>query len=36
LVIGYPVQAIIDPEKLQTDEYLAAVSGALGPVQVAA
>jgi TetR/AcrR family transcriptional repressor of bet genes len=36
LIIGYPVQAIIDPERVQADEYLAAVSGALGQLEVAA
>jgi AcrR family transcriptional regulator len=36
LIIGYPVQAIIDPEQVGADEYLAAVSGALGQLGIAA
>ncbi len=36
LIIGYPVQAIIDPERVGADEYLAAVSGALGQLGIAA
>lgn len=30
LIIGYPVQAIIDPEQCDVGEYLAAVQGILG------
>ena len=36
LIIGYPVQAMIDPEHLGVDEYLAALRGALGQLGVAA
>jgi AcrR family transcriptional regulator len=31
LIIGYPVQAMIDPERVGEEEYLAAVRSALGP-----
>jgi TetR/AcrR family transcriptional repressor of bet genes len=30
LIIGYPVQSIIDPDQLDIEEYLAAVHGILG------
>ena len=36
LIIGYPVQAMIDPERVGAEEYLAAVRGALGRLGVAA
>jgi AcrR family transcriptional regulator len=36
LIVGYPVQAIIDPEHIELDEYLAAVRGILGQFPVAA
>ena len=36
LIIGYPVQAMIDPERVGAEEYLAAVRGALGQLGMAA
>ena len=36
LIIGYPVQAIIDPKRVGAEEYLAAVRGALGRLGIAA
>jgi hypothetical protein len=36
LIIGYPVQAMIDPEHVGAGEYLAAVRGALGQLGMAA
>jgi TetR/AcrR family transcriptional repressor of bet genes len=36
LIIGYPVQAMIDPERVGVGEYLAAVRGAIGQLGVAA
>jgi AcrR family transcriptional regulator len=36
LIVGYPVQAIIDPDQIDLDEYLAAVGGILAPVPRAA
>ena len=36
LIIGYPVQAMIDPERVGAGEYLAAVSGALRQLGIAA
>ena len=36
LIVGYPVQAIIDPDQIDLDEYLAAVGGILSPVPRAA
>jgi AcrR family transcriptional regulator len=36
LIIGYPVQAMIDPDRVGDDEYLAAVRGAMGQLGVAA
>jgi TetR/AcrR family transcriptional repressor of bet genes len=36
LIIGYPVQAMIDPERVGDDEYLAAVRGAMGQLGIAA
>ena len=36
LIIGYPVQAMIDPNLLDVEEYLAAVQGMLGPLPLAA
>ena len=36
LIIGYPVQAMIDPERVGAGEYLAAVSGALRQLESAA
>ena len=36
LIIGYPVQAMIDPDLFDVDEYLAAVQGMLGPLPIAA
>jgi AcrR family transcriptional regulator len=36
LILGYPVQAMIDPEHVGFDEYLAAVSGAVGRLGIAA
>ena len=36
LIVGYPVQAIIDPDQIDLDEYLDAVQGILGPVTRAA
>lgn len=36
LIIGYPVQAMIDPDRVGNDEYLAAVRGAMGQPGIAA
>ena len=36
LIIGYPVQAMIDPERVGAEEYLAAVKSALGNLGIAA
>jgi AcrR family transcriptional regulator len=36
LIIGYPVQAMIDPERVGAAEYLAAVRGAMGQLGIAA
>jgi AcrR family transcriptional regulator len=36
LIIGYPVQSMIDPGGLGTEEYLESVAGALGPSGLAA
>jgi AcrR family transcriptional regulator len=36
LIIGYPVQAMIDPDRLIAREYLATVQGTLGQLGVAA
>ena len=36
LIIGYPVQAMIDPNLFDVEEYLAAVQGMLGPLPKAA
>jgi AcrR family transcriptional regulator len=36
LIIGYPVQAMIDPERVGAEEYLAAVRSALGQLGMAA
>jgi AcrR family transcriptional regulator len=36
LIIGYPVQAMIDPERVGEEEYLTAVRSALGQLGVAA
>jgi TetR/AcrR family transcriptional regulator, transcriptional repressor of bet genes len=36
LIIGYPVQAMIDPDRVGDDEYLTAVRGAMGQLGVAA
>jgi AcrR family transcriptional regulator len=36
LIIGYPVQAMIDPDRVGDDEYLAAVRGAMGQLGIAA
>jgi TetR/AcrR family transcriptional regulator, transcriptional repressor of bet genes len=36
LLIGYPVQAMIDPEQVGADEYLRAVNDALGRLGIAA
>lgn len=36
LIVGYPVQAIIDPDQIDLDEYLAAVAGMLATVPRAA
>jgi AcrR family transcriptional regulator len=36
LIIGYPVQAMIDPERVGAGEYLAAVRSALGQLGMAA
>jgi AcrR family transcriptional regulator len=36
LIIGYPVQAMIDPENVSVEEYLAALQGAMGQLGVAA
>jgi AcrR family transcriptional regulator len=36
LIIGYPVQAMIDPERVGAGEYLTAVSGALRQLGIAA
>jgi hypothetical protein len=36
LVIGFPVQAMIDPDALELGEYLAVVQGALGQLGIAA
>jgi AcrR family transcriptional regulator len=36
LIIGYPVQALIDPERVGTEEYLASLRTALGHLGVAA
>jgi hypothetical protein len=36
LIIGYPVQAMIDPERLGEGEYLASVQGVLEHLGLAA
>jgi hypothetical protein len=36
LIIGYPVQALIDPDQFKKQEYLAAVQRILGQLPVAA
>jgi hypothetical protein len=36
LIIGYPVQAMIDPERLGEGEYLASVQGVLAHLGLAA
>lgn len=36
LIIGYPVQAMIDPDHFDVSEYLAAVDGILGQLPMAA
>lgn len=36
LIIGYPIQAMIDPERVGEEEYLAAVRSALGQLGIAA
>jgi AcrR family transcriptional regulator len=36
LIIGYPVQAMIDPERVGAEEYLTAVRSALGQLGMAA
>jgi AcrR family transcriptional regulator len=36
LIIGYPVQAMIDPDRFDIEEYLAAVQGLLGRFPMAA
>jgi TetR/AcrR family transcriptional regulator, transcriptional repressor of bet genes len=36
LIIGYPVQAMIDPDRVGDGEYLAAVRGAMGQLGIAA
>ena len=36
LIVGFPVQAIIDPDQIDLDEYLAAVQRILGAVTQAA
>lgn len=36
LIIGYPIQAMIDPDLFDVEEYLAAVQGMLGPLPIAA
>jgi AcrR family transcriptional regulator len=36
LIIGYPVQAMIDPDRVTDGEYLAAVRGAVGQLGLAA
>jgi TetR/AcrR family transcriptional repressor of bet genes len=36
LIIGYPVQAMIDPEAVAVEQYLAALRGAMGQLGVAA
>jgi AcrR family transcriptional regulator len=36
LIIGYPVQAMIDPERVGAEEYLASLRTALGQLGVAA
>jgi hypothetical protein len=36
LIIGYPVQSMIDPEGLGTEEYLESIGGPLGPSGLAA
>jgi AcrR family transcriptional regulator len=36
LIIGYPVQAMIDPDRFEVGEYLAAVQGILGRFPMAA
>jgi TetR/AcrR family transcriptional regulator, transcriptional repressor of bet genes len=36
LIIGYPVQAMIDPEGLGTEEYLESIGSPLGPSGLAA
>jgi AcrR family transcriptional regulator len=36
LIIGYPVQALIDPERVGSEEYLSAVQGILGRLGAAA
>jgi AcrR family transcriptional regulator len=36
LIIGYPVQAMIDPDQFDIEEYLAAVQGIIGQLALAA
>jgi TetR/AcrR family transcriptional regulator, transcriptional repressor of bet genes len=36
LIIGYPVQAMIDPDRVSDSQYLAAVRGAMGQLGIAA
>jgi AcrR family transcriptional regulator len=36
LIIGYPVQAMIDPDRFEIEEYLAAVQGIMGQLSLAA
>jgi AcrR family transcriptional regulator len=36
LIIGYPVQAMIDPEYVSSGEYLASVGGVIGQLGIAA
>jgi AcrR family transcriptional regulator len=36
LIVGYPVQAIIDPDHIELEEYLSAVHGILGHFPLAA
>jgi AcrR family transcriptional regulator len=36
LIVGYPVQAMIDPDHFDLEEYLAAVDGILGQLPMAA
>jgi hypothetical protein len=36
LIVGYAVQAIVDPEHCEVEEYLAVVRGILGRLPIAA